>query len=71
MTGTAEAAEADIGAEPVDQPVPAAAGMLLAETDDVPEAKLEDGALSHRAHRSGSGFDAVPGADQRSERRAA
>ena len=43
MPAAALAAQPDVGAEPIDQPLAAAAGMGAPEPDDVAQEQLEDG----------------------------
>ena len=51
MPAAGLAAQADVGAEPVDQPVAATARVRAAEANDVAEEQLEDGSVWHRRVR--------------------
>ena len=62
MAAAGLAAQADVGAEPIDQPGVAAAGVRTAEADDVAEEQAEDGSVWHRrVRRIKAGVGREPG----------
>jgi len=61
MSAAGLATQADVGAEPVDEPLRSAARMAAPEANDIPQEQLEDGTVGHRRLRVSEARLAVAG----------